>query len=102
MLVLDDGCIPKVHPERVSQPAESLLDVVRQLSCLVKQYASPNPQGMSRVLLKFIWSSVGAYRFDGLPEELCNFVTSEENYLTLFCLIYCNEHVIRLFEPSGP
>jgi hypothetical protein len=41
---------------------------------------------MSRVLLEFVWSSVRAYLFDGLPEELGNFVTSEVNYLTFFAL----------------
>ncbi len=65
---------------------EPLLDIIQQLSRLIKQYASPNPQGMSRVLLEFIRSSVGAYLFDSLPEELGNFVTSEENYLALFFL----------------
>ncbi len=65
---------------------ESLLNVIRWLSCLVKQYAGLNPQGMSGVLLKFVRSSVGAYLFDGLPEELGDFVTSEVNYLTFFIL----------------
>jgi hypothetical protein len=69
---------------------ESLLNVIRLLSCLVKQYTGPNPQGMSGVMLKFVQSSAGAYLFDGLLEELGNFVTSEVNYLTLFCLIYHN------------
>ncbi len=41
-------------------------------------------------------------RFDGLPEELGNLVTSEVNYLTLFCLIYRDRHVIWLIQPSGP
>jgi hypothetical protein len=41
---------------------------------------------MSRVLLEFVWSSVRAYLFDGLPEELSNFVTSEVNYIALFVL----------------
>jgi hypothetical protein len=45
---------------------------------------------MSRVPLEFDWSNVGAYLFDGLPEELGNFVTSEVIYLALFCLIYPN------------
>jgi hypothetical protein len=39
---------------------------------------------MSRVPLEFIRSSVRAYLFDSLPEELGNFVTSEVNYLALF------------------
>ncbi len=94
MLVLDDGCIPWVHPEGVTQPAEPLLDIIRQLSCLLEQYASPNPQGMSRVLLEFVRSSVGPYLFDGFPEELGILVTSEVNYLTLLCLIYRDGHVI--------
>ncbi len=41
---------------------------------------------MSRVMLEFVRSSVGAYLFDGLPEKLDNFVTSEVNYLALFFL----------------
>jgi hypothetical protein len=41
---------------------------------------------MSKLPLEFVWSSVGAYLFDGLPEELGNFVTSEVNYLALFVL----------------
>jgi hypothetical protein len=41
---------------------------------------------MSRVQLEFVRSSVGAYLFDGLLEELGNFVTSEVNYLALFVL----------------
>jgi hypothetical protein len=56
---------------------------------------------MSGVLLEFVRSSVGAYLFDGLPEELGNFVTSEVNYLTLFCLIYPDGHVIWLIQPPG-
>jgi hypothetical protein len=60
-----------------------------------------NPQGMSRVSLEFVWSSVGAYLFGGLLEELGNFVTSEVNYLALFCLIYCNGQVIWLIQPPG-
>jgi hypothetical protein len=75
--------------------------IIRQLSCLVKQYASPNSQGMSRVPLEFVRSSVGAYLFDGLLEELSNFITSEVNYLAIFCLIYCDGHVIRLIQPPG-
>jgi hypothetical protein len=86
MLVLDDGCIPQVHPEGVTQPAEPLLDIIQQLFCLVEQYASPNPQGMSGVLLDFVQSSVGPYLFDGLLEELGNLATSEVNYLALFVL----------------
>jgi hypothetical protein len=65
---------------------EILLDIIWQLSCLIKQYTSSNPQGMSRVTLEFFWSSVGAFLFDGLPEELDNFVISEVNYLALFVL----------------
>ncbi len=61
--------------------------MIRRLSYLVEQHAGPNPQGMSKVPLKFVRSSVGVYLFDGLPEELGDFVTSEVNYLTLFCLI---------------
>ncbi len=57
---------------------------------------------MSGVPLEFVQSSVWAYLFDGLLEELGNLVTSEVNYLTLFCLIYCNGHVIWLIQPSGP
>ena len=57
---------------------------------------------MSGVLLEFVQSIIGAYLFDGLPEELGNFVTSEVNYFTLFCLIYRNGHVIRLIQLSGP
>ncbi len=56
---------------------------------------------MSRVLLEFVQSSVGAYLFDGLLEELSNFVTSEVNYLALFCLIYRNGQVIRLIQPPS-
>ncbi len=56
---------------------------------------------MSGVLLEFVQSSVGLYLFDGLPEELGNLVTSEVNYLTLFCLIYRDGHVIRLIQPFG-
>ena len=41
---------------------------------------------MSGVPLDFVQSSVGAYLFDGLPEELGNLVTSEVNYLALSCL----------------
>jgi hypothetical protein len=41
---------------------------------------------MSGVPLEFVRSSVGLYLFDGLPEELGNFVTSEVNYLALFIL----------------
>jgi hypothetical protein len=48
---------------------------------------------MSGVPLKFSRSSVGPYLFDGLPEELGNLVTSEVNYLALFCHIYCDGHV---------
>ncbi len=81
---------------------EPLLDIIWQLSCLVEQYASPNPQGMSRVPLEFIQSSVGPYLFEGLPEELGNLVTSEVNYLTLLCLTYRNGHVIRMIQPFGP
>jgi hypothetical protein len=43
---------------------------------------------MSRVPLEFVRSGVRAYLFDGLPEELGNFVTSEINNLTIFCLVY--------------
>ena len=57
---------------------------------------------MSGILLKFVRSNVRAYLFDGLLEELGNFVTSEVSYLALFCLIYRNEHVIRLIQLSGP
>jgi hypothetical protein len=57
---------------------------------------------MSRVPLKFVRSSVGLYLFDGLPEELGNLVTSEVNYLALFCLIYRDGHVNRLIQPFGP
>jgi hypothetical protein len=102
MMVLDDGCIPYVHPEGVTQPSEPLLDIIWQLSCLVEQYASPNPQGMSGVPLEFVRSSVRLYIFDGFPEELGNLVTSEVNYLTLLCLIYHDGHVIRLIQPFGP
>jgi hypothetical protein len=56
---------------------------------------------MSGVLLKFVQSSVGPYLFDGLPEELGNLVTSEVNYLALFCLLYHNEHVNWLIQPFG-
>ncbi len=56
---------------------------------------------MSRVQVEFDRSSVGAYLFDGLPEELGNFVTTEVNYLALFCLIYRNGHVIWLIQPPG-
>jgi hypothetical protein len=38
---------------------------------------------MSRVPLEFVLSSVGAYLFDGLPEELGNVVTSEVKFLAL-------------------
>jgi hypothetical protein len=41
------------------------------------------------------------YLFDGLLEELGNFVTSEINYLALFCLVYRDGHVIRLIQPPG-
>jgi hypothetical protein len=41
---------------------------------------------MSRVLHEFVRSSVRANLFDGLPEELGNFVTIEVNYLALFVL----------------
>jgi hypothetical protein len=34
---------------------------------------------MSGVLLEFVWSSVGPYLFEGLPEKLGNFVTGEVN-----------------------
>ncbi len=54
---------------------------------------------MSGVPLDFVRSSVGPYLFDGLPEELGNLVTSEVNYLTYLCLIYCDRHVIRLIQP---
>jgi hypothetical protein len=81
---------------------EPLLDIIQQLSCLVEQYASPNPQGMSGVPLEFVRISVGLYLFDGLLEELGNLVTSEVNYLTLLCLIYRDGHVIRLIQPFGP
>jgi hypothetical protein len=57
---------------------------------------------MSKVPLEFVWSSVGPYLFDGLPEELGNLGTSEVNYITLFCLIYRDGHVIRLIKPFGP
>ncbi len=57
---------------------------------------------MSRVPLEFVLSSVGAYLFDSLPEELGNFVTSEVNYLALFHLIYCNGQVIRLIQLPDP
>ncbi len=86
----------------MTQPLEPLLDTIRQLSCLVKQYASPNPQEMSRVPLEFVQSSVGAYLFEGLPEELGNLITSEVNYLSLLCLLYRNGHVIQLIQPFGP
>ncbi len=82
--------------------AEPPLDIIWQLSCLVEQYASPNSQGMSGVLLEFVRSSVGAYLFDGLPEELGNLVTSDVNYLTLFCFIYHNGNAIPLIQLSGP
>ncbi len=81
---------------------EPLLDITWPLSCLIEQYTSLNPQGMSRVPLESIRSSVGPYLFDGLPEELGNLVTSEVNYLALFCLIYREGHVIRLIQPFGP
>jgi hypothetical protein len=42
---------------------------------------------MSGIPLEFVWSIVGAYVFDGLPEKLGTFVTSEVNYLALFCLV---------------
>jgi hypothetical protein len=80
---------------------EPLLDIIWLLSCLVKQYSSPNPQGMSGVLLEFVRSRVGPYLFEGLPEELGNLVTSEVNYLTLLCLIYRDRHVIQLIQPFG-
>jgi hypothetical protein len=73
-------------------------DIIQQLSCLVEQYTSPNPQGMSGVLLEFVRSSVGPYHFDGPPKELGNLVTSEINYLILLCLIYRNGYVIRLIR----
>jgi hypothetical protein len=57
---------------------------------------------MSGLPLEFVRSSVGAYLLDGLLEELGNFVTSEVNYLALFCLIYRKGHVIRLIQPPGP
>jgi hypothetical protein len=81
---------------------EPLLDIIWQLSCLVEQYANPNPQGMSGVLLEFVQSSVEPYLFDSLPKEFDNLVTCEVNYLALFCLIYRNGHVIRLIQPFGP
>jgi hypothetical protein len=56
---------------------------------------------MSRVPLEFVQSSVGAYLVDGLPEELSNFVTSEVNYLALFCLVYRNGHVIWMIQLPG-
>jgi hypothetical protein len=56
---------------------------------------------MSGVLLELVRSSVGPYLFDGLPEELGNLVTSEVNYLTLFCFIYRDGHVIRLIQQFG-
>jgi hypothetical protein len=102
MLVLDDGCFPYIYPEGVTQPAEPLLDIIWQLSRLIKQYTSPNSQGMSRVPLEFVRSSVRAYLFDGFSEELGNFVTSEVNYLALFCLIYRNGQVIRLIQSPCP
>jgi hypothetical protein len=57
---------------------------------------------MSGVPLEFNRSSVGPYLFDGLSEELGNLVTREVNYLAFFCLVYCDGHVIRLIQPSGP
>ncbi len=66
---------------------ESLLDIIRGLSGLIKQYTCPNLQGMSRIPLEFVQSSVEVYLFDGLPEKLGNFVASEVNYLALFCLV---------------
>ncbi len=57
---------------------------------------------MSGVPLKFVRSSAGTYLFDGLPEELGNLVTSEVNYLALFCLIYHAGHVNRLIQPFSP
>ncbi len=57
---------------------------------------------MSGVPLEFVQSSVGLYLFDGLLDELGNLVTHEVNYLTLFCLIYRDGHVIWLVHPSGP
>jgi hypothetical protein len=65
---------------------EPLLDIIQQLSCLIEQYASPSAQGMSRVPLEFVRSSVGVYLFDGLPVELHNFVASEVNYFAFFVL----------------
>ncbi len=41
---------------------------------------------MRRIPIDFVRSSVGVYLFDGLPEKLGNFVTSEVNYLALFLL----------------
>jgi hypothetical protein len=66
---------------------EPLLDIFWGLSSLIKQYACPNLQGMSRIPLEFGRSSVRTYLSDGLPEKLGNFVTSEVNYLALFCLV---------------
>ncbi len=87
MLMLNDGRITLVHPKGVTQPAEPLLDIMRGLLGLIKQYACPNPQGMSGIPLEFVQSSVRAYLLDGLPEKLGNFVTSKVNYLALFCLL---------------
>jgi hypothetical protein len=42
---------------------------------------------MSQILLEFVRSSVREYLLDGLPEELNNLVTSEVNYLALFCVL---------------
>jgi hypothetical protein len=42
---------------------------------------------MSGIPLELVQSSVGVYLFDGLPEKLGNFVTSEVIYLALFCLV---------------
>ena len=66
---------------------EPLFDVIWGLSSLIKQYACPNPQGMSGIPFEFVQSSVRAYLLDGLPEKLGNFVTSKVNYLALFCLL---------------
>ena len=92
-----------MHPHAgVGRWLYPLLDIIRQIFCLVEQYGSPNLQGMSGVLLKFVQSSVGPYLFDGLPEELGNLVTSEVNHLALFRLIYRDGHVNRLIQPFGP
>ncbi len=58
----------------------------------------PSPQGMSRVLLEFTQSSVGAYLFDGLPGELGNFI---KNACSLSITIsYILSHTKSLFITS--